>query len=286
MSNDNVVDLPRPEGIEDPLSERQWCVTGIFRSGRFVTGIGPVAVKVPKVRSRTGESVVFRSALVPPYVRRARRLDAALPWLYLKGISSGQMEEALAVLVGPEAKGLSASVVGHLKRQWYQEYEAWQQGRLDQDRWIYLWADGIYSGLRSEGQKLCALVVIGVNDRGEKHFPAIEDGVRESTQSWRELLLGLKRRGLERPPQLAVGDGALGFWAALDEVYSETSHQRCWVHKTANVLNDLPKSVQPKAKKALQEIGRWPKAGRRRIERLTVSCGPMEPSIPRRWNAW
>ncbi|MBN2732490.1 MAG: IS256 family transposase [Balneolaceae bacterium] len=219
-----------------------------------VTGIGPVSVKVPKVRSRTGESVVFRSALVPPYVRRTRTLEAALPWLYLKGISTGQMEEALEVLVGPEAKGLSASVVSRLKREWQAEYEAWCRRPLTQDRWVYLWADGIDRGLRAEGQKLCALVVIGVNERGEKHFLAIEEGVRESTQSWRELLLGLKRRGLETPPQLAVGDGALGFWAALNEVYPETAQQRCWVHKTANVLNYLPKSVQPKAKKALQEI--------------------------------
>ena len=288
MSNYNVVGLPRPEWIDDPLTELlrrgakrlieqaveaelaellasyagQTDATGraaVVRNGylperEIVTGIGPVSVKVPKVRSRTEESVVFRSALVPPYVRRTRTLEAALPWLYLKGISTGQMQEALEVLVGPEAKGLSAQVVSRLKREWQSEYEAWCQRSLAQDHWVYLWADGIYSGLRAEGQKLCALVVIGVNERGEKHFLAIEDGVRESTQSWRELLLGLKRRGLEKPPQLAVGDGALGFWAALDEVYPETVHQRCWVHKTANVLNYLPKSVQPKAKKALQEI--------------------------------
>jgi len=288
MSNDNVVNPFKPEGIEDPLTELlrsgakrlieqaveaelaellasyagQTDAAGraaVVRNGylperEIVTGIGPVSVKVPKVRSRTGGSVVFRSALVPPYVRRARTLEAALPWLYLKGISTGQMEEALEVLVGPEAKGLSASVVSRLKRAWQAEYEAWCRRPLNRDRWVYLWADGIYSGLRAEGQKLCALVVIGVNERGEKHFLAIEEGVRESTQSWRELLLGLKRRGLEAPPQLAVGDGALGFWAALDEVYPETAQQRCWVHKTANVLNYLPKSVQPKAKKALQEI--------------------------------
>jgi len=213
-----------------------------------------VPVKVPKVRSRTGEPVVFRSSLVPPYVRKARRVEAALPWLYLKGIATGQMQEALEVLVGPEAKGLSASVIGRLKREWEAEYTEWCRWDLGRDRWVYLWADGIYSGLRAERQKLCVLVLIGVNDRGEKHFLAIEDGVRESTQSWREVLLNLKWRGLEVPPKLAVGDGALGFWAALDEVYPETRHQRCWVHKTANVLNYLPKRAQAKAKKALQEI--------------------------------
>jgi len=223
------------------------------------TGIGPVTVKVPKVRSRDGNPVTFRSALVPPYVRKTRSLEAALPWLYLKGVSTGEMEEALEVLVGPDAKGLSASTVARLKRQWAEEYEHWRQTRLDRDRWVYLWADGIYSGLRAEDAKLCALVIIGVNDRGQKHFLAIEDGIRESTQSWREVLLGLKARGMN-PPKLAVGDGAMGFWAALDEVYSETRQQRCWMHKTGNVLNYVPKSVQPKMKQALHDI--WQAATR------------------------
>jgi len=196
----------------------------------------------------------IRSSLVPPYVRRTQTLNAALPWLYLKGISTGQMSEALAVLVGPEAKGLSASVVSRLKKTWQAEYDRWCKQRLDNDRWVYLWADGIYSGLRAEGHKLCVLVVIGVNDRGEKHFLAIEDGVRESKESWRDVLLDLQDRGLKMAPELAVGDGALGFWAALEEIFPTTRSQRCWVHKTANVLNYLPKGVQPKAKLALHEI--------------------------------
>jgi transposase-like protein len=288
MSETSVVRFQTPEAVEDPLTEllqtgakqlihkaveaelaellAQYAqVTdaegraAVVRNGHLpereiVTGIGPVKVKVPKVRSRIDEQVVFRSTLVPPYVRRAKTLDAALPWLYLKGISTGQMQEALEVLVGPEAKGLSASVVSRLKSQWREDYAAWCQRRLDKDRWVYLWADGIYSGLRAEGSRLCALVVIGVNDRGEKHFLVIEDGVRESTQSWREVLLDLKHRGLETPPELAVGDGALGFWAALEEIYPPTRSQRCWVHKTVNVLNYLPKSVQGKAKAALHEI--------------------------------
>jgi len=220
----------------------------------ILTGIGPIAVRVPKVRSRTEKVTVFRSALVPPYVRRARAVEAALPWLYLHGISTGDMSEALAALVGPEAAGLSAAVVSRLKGRWAEEYQAWRRTSLAKDRWVYLWADGIYSGLRAEDERLCALVVIGVNERGEKHFLAIEDGVRESKQSWRELLLGLKQRGLKLAPKLAVGDGALGFWAALEELYPQTRSQRCWVHKMANVLNYLPKSVQPKAKAALHEI--------------------------------
>ncbi len=219
----------------------------------ILTGIGSVPVKIPKVRSRDGKPVTFHSALVPPYVRKAKSIEASLPWLYLKGISTGEMGEALKVLVGSDAKGLSASTVSRLKQEWGQEYQQWQHKPLDKDQWVYIWADGIYSGLRSEDTKLCALVIIGVNERGQKHFLAIEDGVRESTQSWREVLLNLKDRGMNTP-QLAIGDGALGFWKALDEVYSKTRHQRCWVHKTANILNKLPKSSQPKAKQALHEI--------------------------------
>ncbi len=219
------------------------------------TGIGPVTVRVPKVRSRQGKPVTFRSALVPPYVRKTASLEAAIPWLYLKGISTGEMQPALEVLVGPGAKGLSASTVARLKQSWREEYAVWRQRRLDADQWVYIWVDGIYSGLRSEEQRLCALVVIGMNASGEKHLLAMEDGMRESTQSWREVLLHLKARGLTAPA-LAIGDGALGFWAALEEIFPGTRHQRCWCHKTQNVLNALPKSVHPKAKQAVQEIWR------------------------------
>jgi putative transposase len=217
------------------------------------TGIGPVSVRIPKVRSKDGTPVTFRSALVPPYVRRTRTLEATLPWLYLKGISSGEMGAALKVLLGPNAKGLSANTVSRLKREWADEYNGWRDTPLDKEQWVYIWADGVYSGLRGEGDKLCALVIIGVNARGQKQFLAIEDGVRESTQSWREVLLKLKDRGMNAP-KLAVGDGAMGFWAALGEVYSKTRQQRCWMHKTMNVLNCLPKLSQPKAKAALHDI--------------------------------
>ena len=220
----------------------------------ILTGLGSVSVRIPKARSRGGEPAVFRSVLVPPYVRRAKSVEAVLPWLYLHGVSTGNMQEALAALLGPEATGLSASAVARLKSCWTEEYRLWRRSKLGKDRWVYLWVDGIYSGLRADDQRLCALVVIGVNERGEKKLLAIEDGVRESKQSWREVLLALKGRGLTLPPRLAVGDGALGFWAAVREIYPETRPQRCWVHKTANVLNYLPKSVQPKAKAALHEI--------------------------------
>jgi putative transposase len=237
---------------------------GYLPEREVLSGIGPVAVRVPKVRSRTDEPVVFRSSLVPPYVRKAKSIEAALPWLYLRGISSGAMQEALAVLVGEEARGLSAPVVSRLKQQWQEDYRRWSERRLDADRWVYWWVDGIYSGLRGEQERLCALVVMGVNERGQKHFLAIEDGVRESVQSWREVLLKLKACGVETPPKVAVGDGALGFWAALEEIYPQTRAQRCWKHKASNVLNYLPRSVQGKAKGALHEI--WMASTRRQAE--------------------
>jgi putative transposase len=217
------------------------------------TGIGPVSVRIPKVRSKEGKPVTFRSALVPPYVRKTRTLEATLPWLYLKGISTGEMGAALKVLLGPDAKGLSANTISRLKQDWAKEYEGWRNTQLDKEPIVYIWADGIYSGLRGEDDKLCALVIVGVNARGQKQFLAIEDGVRESTQSWREVLLSLKSRGMNAP-KLAIGDGAMGFWAALDEVFPTCRQQRCWQHKTMNVLNCLPKLSQPKAKSALHNI--------------------------------
>lgn len=257
---------------------------GVVRNGylperAIQTGLGPISVKIPKVRAKTGEPVTFRSALVPPYVRKTQSLEAALPWLYLKGVSSGEMSAALEVLIGPEAKGLSASTVSRLKRSWAQEYRDWRESRLDQDRWVYVWADGVYSGLRAEQAKLCALVVIGVNERGEKRFLAIEDGVRESTQSWREVLLKLKARGMT-VPMLAIGDGAMGFWAALEEVYGATRQQRCWMHKTMNVLNGLPKSMQAKAKQALHAI--WQAGTKEDAERaFDLFIRTYEPKYPK-----
>ena len=245
--------LEQYRGKETDSGQAAVVRNGYLPERELQTGIGPVAVRIPKVRSRSDEPVTFRSALVPPYVRKTKSLESALPWLYLKGVSTGEMGEALKVLVGESASGLSASTVSKLKARWMQEYKDWQQARLDRDRWVYIWVDGIHSGLKGDHGRLCALVVIGVNERGHKQFLSIEDGVRESTQSWREVLLHLKSRGMNAP-ELAVGDGALGFWGALEEVYPSTQQQRCWVHKTANVLNKLPKSVQPKAKRDLHNI--------------------------------
>ncbi len=297
MNKDTVIGFDTPEGV-DPLTElvrvgarqliahaveaevaetmvqfadqktaegRQRVVRNGYQPEReILTGVGKVNVKVPKIRSREGEPVSFRSSLVPPYIRKTATLEAALPWLYLKGVSTGQMKSAFEAIVGPEAKGLSANVVSRLKRQWENEYKGWCQRSVD-DEWVYIWADGIYSGLRGDEGRLCALVIIGVNSRGQKRFLAIEDGVRESKQSWREVLLSLKQRGLKRSPKLAVGDGALGFWAALEEVYPETRVQRCWMHKTQNVLNYLSKTVQEKAKQGLHEV--WMAEGRAEAEK-------------------
>jgi putative transposase len=199
--------------------------------------------------------VKFNSALVPPYVRRSKTIAVALPWLYLKGISTGDMREALAVLVGEDAKGLSPNMVSRLKAEWASECAQWKKGNLSASRYLYWWADGIHTAVREEdAARSCLLVIIGVTPEGKKDLVAIGDGLRESTQSWLEVLRDLKARGLDIGPLLAVGDGALGFWAALEQIYPETRTQRCWVHKTANVLNALPKSLHAKAKAALHEI--------------------------------
>ena len=226
---------------------------GFLPKRSILTGIGPLPVQVPRVRDRSGRGLRFESQLVPAYVRRARAVDAVLPWLYLRGIAQADVGPALRALVGKAAANMSTSVIGKLKAHWAAEYAAWSKADLSKERWVYVWVDGIYSGIRAEQQRLCALIVVGVNARGQKRFLAIEDGVRESKQSWREVLIALRERGL-LAPQLAVGDGALGFWAALDDVFPATRQQRCWVHKTANVLNYLPRSLQPKAKVGLQAI--------------------------------
>jgi transposase-like protein len=217
------------------------------------TGIGDVAVRVPKVRDRSGGGACFRSELLPPYLKRARSVEELIPWLYLKGVSTGDDQEALSALLGDQAKGLSANTVSRLKQQWLDEHRAWCQRDLSDRRYVYWWVDGVYSNVRLD-ERLCLLVVIGVTEHGRKELIAVEDGHRESEASWYELLSGLRERGLTQGPKLAVGDGALGFWKALAKLYPDTVHQRCWVHKSANVLNKLPKSVQPKVKAALHEI--------------------------------
>jgi putative transposase len=253
--------LERYDNVKTLDGRRTVIRNGYLPEREVVTAIGPITVKVPKVRDRSGSGVKFNSNIVPPYIRKSPRVSAALPWLYLRGVSTGDMGEALSVLLGEEAKGLSPNVVSRLKAQWADEHALWNQRDLSNARWVYWWADGIHTGLRSDdsdGQ--CLLVIIGVKPDGTKERVAIGDGFRESKDAWCELLLDLKARGLQSGPLLAAGDGAMGLWAALAEVFPKTRHQRCWFHKTGNVLNALPKSQHGRAKAGLQEI--WQAATR------------------------
>ena len=221
-----------------------------------MTGIGPVPVKVPRVRDRKpGEDkITFTPTILPRYLRKAKSVEELLPWLYLKGVSTGDFSEALAALLGPNAPGLSAKTITRLKADWWNDYEAWQKRDLSHRRFLYIWADGVYFKPRMAEERQCVLVIVGADEYGRKELLAMIDGFRESAESWRELLLDLRRRGLKQDPKLAIGDGALGFWTALREVFATTREQRCWVHKTMNVLNALPKSLQDRAKNHLHDI--------------------------------
>ena len=291
MTDTNVFQLSQPGTFSDPLTEvlrngarallaqaveaevAAWLVPhadkltddgrqrlvrhGHLPEREIVTGIGPVAVRCPRVRDRAGEGserIRFSSAILPPYARRTKSLEVLIPILYLKGVSTGDFEEALLALFGKDAGGLSASTIGRLKDAWSDEHLRWSKRDLSAKRYVYFWADGIHVQARLEDDAQCLLVIVGATPEGKKELVGLIDGVRESAQSWRELLLDLKRRGLAIAPELAIADGALGFWQAVEEVWPTTRGQRCWVHKTANVLNRLPKSQQPKAKRALQEI--------------------------------
>ena len=244
--------------LTDGAGRRRIVRHGYLPEREIQTGIGPVAVRCPRVRDRgggeMGPRIRFTSSILPPYLRRAKSIEELLPWLYLKGISTGDFGEALAALLGSSAPGLSASTITRLKEVWGVEAERWQRRDLTAKRYVYFWVDGIYFSARMEEEKQCILVIVGATDKGQKELIAIADGYRESEQSWLEVLLDLKRRGLEMGPQLALGDGALGFWKALRQVYPGAREQRCWVHKTGNVLNKLPKGLQKKAKGRLQDI--------------------------------
>ena len=223
---------------------------------KVMTGIGPVPVKVPRVRDRKpGEDkITFTPSILPRYLRKAKSVEELLPWLYLKGVSTGDFSEALAALLGPNAHGLSPKTITRLKADWWNDYEAWQRRDLSHRRFLYIWADGVYFKPRMAEERQCVLVIVGADEYGHKELLAMIDGFRESAESWRELLLDLRRRGLKQDPKLAIGDSALGFWTALREVFATTREQRCWVHKTMNVLNALPKSLQDKAKGHLHDI--------------------------------
>jgi putative transposase len=287
MTESNVIALKDPVNIRDPLTELlrsgakkllhdaveaelTEMLSGyaehrdssgrlqIVRNGHLPertvqTGIGDVVVKVPRVRDRSGNGIQFRSAFLPPYLRRSKSLEELLPYLYLKGISTGDFSEALKSLLGDQAPGLSATTITRLKQVWQEEYEAWGKRDLSLKNYVYFWADGVYIHAKNDS-KQCLLVIIGANELGKKEVVAIHDGYRESTQSWKELFLDLKQRGLQHAPKLAIGDGAMGFWGALQEEFPSTRQQRCWVHKTANILNHFPKAMHEKVKQNIHNI--------------------------------
>jgi transposase-like protein len=292
MNENSVVSLRQKDEIDDPLTEilragaRKLIVqaveiefdTFLALNARLVlpdgrqrvvrhghdpvrtiqTGIGPVKVQKPKARDRAapaaGERIRFTSAILPKWARRTKSLDALLPALYLRGISAGDFQEVLTALLGKDAPNLSPAVIARLKSEWEGEYKTWQLRDLSARRYVYVWADGVYLQARMEPQAECMLVLMGATREGEKELIGFRTGVRESAQSWKELLVDLKARGLNVAPKVAVGDGALGFWKALEETFPSTRHQRCWQHKTLNVLDKLPKSVQSNAHKDLREI--------------------------------
>jgi putative transposase len=308
VTQDNVAKLIQPEAFSDPLTEvlregarallaqaveaevaaflsghanrqtedgRQRLVRHGHRPERAImTGLGPVAVRAPRIRDRTGAGesrIRFTSAILPPYARRSKSLEVLIPILYLKGISSGDFEDALSALLGPDAGGLSASSIARLKDAWSDEHARWSKRDLSAKRYVYFWVDGIHVQARLEDAAQCFVVIIGATPEGKKEVVGLIDGVRESAQSWRAM-----------GPELAVADGALGFWQAIEEVWPQTRGQRCWVHKTANVLNKLPKSQQPKAKRAVQEI--WMAETKRtrapypiRGQVLALDCRPIRP---------
>lgn len=292
MNSDNLMSLPTPETTEsfsDALSDlirrgarqiiaqaveaelqeflepyqdrrdeqgRQVVVrNGYLPERTMTTGVGEVAIPVPKVRDRSGSGVKFNAMLLPPYLKRASSVEELLPWLYLKGVSTGDFSEALSALLGPEAKGVSPATISRLKAKWSGEHQDWQQRSLQQQGYVYIWADGSYFNIRAD-ERQGILVIIGVTDKGHQELLGLDAGYRESVLSWTSLLLRLKDQGLWQDPELAIGDGALGFWKALPQVFPATKAQRCWVHKTANVLNKLPKRQQPEAKRAIWEIYR------------------------------
>ena len=243
--------------VVDADGRRQVVRNGSLPEREIVTGIGPIPVRQPRVHDKRPmeQREKFSSAILPPYLRKTRSMEDLIPWLYLKGVSTGDFSEALAALIGVDTPGFSASTVTRLKESWEQEYRVWNTRDLTGKNYVYIWADGIHFNIRlGEQDRQCILVVMGATADGKKELIAIADGFRESEQCWKELLLDLKSRGLTTDPKLAVGDGALGFWKALPQVFSTTRTQRCWVHKTANVLNKLPKKLHGQAKDLLHQI--------------------------------
>jgi putative transposase len=250
--------LERHGEIVDKRGNRLVVRNGYLPERTIQTGAGELRVRQGRVRDRRGakdpETVRFTSSILPPYLKKSKSIEELIPWLYLRGISTGDFQEALQALLGEGAKGLSATTINRLVKIWEEEYQVWSRRSLEGKEYVYIWADGVYFNIRLEEDRQCILVLMGATADGKKELIGVWDGYRESTQSWRELLLDVKMRGLDLAPKLATADRAMGFWAALREVYPKTREQLCWLHKTARVLNRLPKGVQAKAKSDLHEI--------------------------------
>jgi putative transposase len=242
--------------VTDEHGHRQVVRNGYHNKRKITTGLGQLEVEQPRVHDRRppDQREKFTSKILPPYLRKTKSIEELVPWLYLKGISTGGMNESLQSLLGPDCPGLSASTVTSLKKSWEAEFKEWNRRSLEGQEYVYVWADGVHFNIRLEEDRQCILVLMGATKDGKKELIAIQDGYRESEQSWKELLLDVKARGLAIDPKLATGDGALGFWKALAQVYPKTREQRCWVHKTANVLDKLPKNKQPGAKEMIHQI--------------------------------
>jgi transposase-like protein len=242
--------------LRDERGRRQVVRNGYLPKREITSGVGAIEVQQPRVRDRrpAAQAEPFTSKILPPYLRKTKSIEELIPWLYLKGVSTGDFSEALKALVGPDCPGLSATTVTRLKGVWEQEFHEWNQRSLEGKQYVYVWADGVHFNIRLEEDRQCILVLMGATADGKKELIAVVDGFRESEQSWKGLLLDVQARGLAMAPKLAIGDGALGFWKALRQIYPQTREQRCWVHKTANVLDKLPKRLQPEAKQKLHEI--------------------------------
>lgn len=249
--------LEQRQEHRDARGRQQVVRNGFLPERTLLTGIGPLEVKQPRVRDRRAKdrAEVFSSRILPKYLRKTKSIEELIPWLYLKGISTNDFSEALAAILGPQAPGLSASTVTRLKEVWEDEFGQWKKRSLKDKHYVYVWADGVHFNIRlGDGERQCILVLMGATAEGTKEIIAIQEGHRESEQSWKELLLDCQARGLEKAPELAIADGALGFWKAMAKVWPKTRGQRCWVHKTANVLDKLPKSIQKHAKQKLIDI--------------------------------
>jgi transposase-like protein len=259
--------LAERANLQDEHGRRQVVRNGFLPKRKIVTGVGQVEVQQPRVRDRrpADQAESFTSKILPPYLRKTKSIEELIPWLYLKGVSTGDFSDALTALVGPECPGLSATTVTRLKAVWEEEFQEWNKRSLEGKQYVYVWADGVHFNIRLEEDRQCILVLMGATADGKKELIAVVDGFRESEQSWKGLLLDVKARGLVIDPKLAIGDGALGFWKAIKQVYPKTREQRCWVHKTANVLDKLPKWLQAEAKQKLHDI--WMADTRERANR-------------------